>query len=157
MATRYPVPPDDAVVIELQIPFHDVDVLEVAWHGHYPKYLELARTAFFRSRRIDAPDMRALGFRFYVSEYFLRHLAPLRYGDQVRVHAWPVEVRNRIRIAYRIENVTLGKLAAQGWTVLVSTDADGGLCFETPGPILERLRAPGAGSAADVEVEEVAS
>ncbi len=151
MITRYPAPPASAVSVELEIPFHDVDVLEVAWHGHYPKYLELARTAFMRARRLDTPEMRQLGYRFYVSEYFLRHVAPLRYADAVRVHAWPVEIESRLRIAYQIRNVTLGKLAAQGWTVLVSTDAAGNLLLETPAPILDRLLAPGPGSAADVE------
>ncbi len=146
--TRYPAPPADAVGVELEIPFHDVDVLEVAWHGHYPKYLELARTALVRSRRLDNPEMRSLGFRFFVAEYFLRHVAPLRYGDRVRVMAWPVEIQNRLRIAYQIQNLTLGKIAAQGWTVLVTTDAAGELCLETPSPILDRLCAPGPGSAA---------
>lgn len=148
--TRYPAPGPEAVSVDVEIPFHDVDVLEVAWHGHYPKYLELARTAFVRSRGLDNPEMRALGFRFYVSEYFLRHVAPLRYGDRARVSAWPVEIHNRIRVAYRIDNVTLGKLAAQGWTVLVTADATGGLQLETPPAILERLLAPGPGSAASV-------
>ena len=147
MMTRYPAPPESAVAVELEIPFHDVDVLEVAWHGHYPKYLELARTAFVRSRLLDNDEMRTLGYRFYVSEYFLRHLAPLRYGDRVRVFAWPVEVQNRIRIAYQVQNLTLQKLAAQGWTVLVTAEQEGELCLETPAPILERLRAPGPGSA----------
>ena len=151
--TRYPAPPEDAVSIELQVPFHDVDVLEVAWHGHYAKYLELARTAWMRARSLDAADMRALGFRFFVTEYFLRHLAPLRYGDQVQVQAWPVEVQNRIRIAYRVQNRTTGRIAAQGWTVLVSTDAAGELFLQTPEPILARLRAPGPGSAAQVDRE----
>lgn len=147
MRTRYPAPPPGAVSIDLQIPFHDVDPLEVAWHGHYPKYLELARTALIRSRGLDVGDARRLGYRFYVSEVFLRHVAPLRYGDDVQVQAWFVEVENRIRIAYHIRNRTLGKLAAQGWTVLVSTAEDGELCLETPAVVLERLRAPGPGSA----------
>ncbi len=139
--TRYPAPPPDAVDVELEIPFHDVDVLEVAWHGHYPKYLELARTAFVRARKLDNAEMRTLGYRFFIAEYFLRHVAPLRYGDRVRVVAWPVE----------IQNLTLGKLAAQGWTVLVTTDAAGELCLETPPPIVSRLCAPGPGSAAGLE------
>lgn len=148
MKTRYPAPPRSAVAVELEIPFHDVDVLEVAWHGHYPKYLELARTAFVRTRGLDNAEMRKLGYRFFVSEFYLRHLAPLRYGDRARVFAWPVEVENRLRVAYQIQNLTLAKLAAQGWTVLVTTDAEGVLCLETPPPLLERLRAPGPGSAA---------
>jgi len=145
--SRYAPPPPSAIAIEMEVPFHDVDVLEIAWHGHYPKYLELARTALVRSRRLDNAEMRELGYRFYVSEYHLRHLSPLRYGDRVRVSAWPVEVQNRIRIDYQVQNLTLDKLAAQGWTMLVTTHAGGELCLETPAPILERLCAPGPGSA----------
>lgn len=29
--------------IELQVPFFDVDMMEVVWHGHYVKYFEEAR------------------------------------------------------------------------------------------------------------------
>ncbi len=39
--------------IEFEVPFHDVDALRVVWHGHYYKYLELARTALFRSSGLD--------------------------------------------------------------------------------------------------------
>lgn len=31
--------------VEMTVPFHDVDMMEVAWHGHYVKYFELARCA----------------------------------------------------------------------------------------------------------------
>ncbi|HVO17973.1 MAG TPA: acyl-CoA thioesterase [Anaeromyxobacter sp.] len=143
---RYPAPPPSAVSAELEIPFHDVDILGLAWHGHYPKYLELARTALIRSRRLDAPEMLGLGFRFVVAESYLRHLAALRYGERARVFAWLAEVENRLRIAYQVHNLTAGKLAAQGFTVLVTTTAEGELCLETPPPILERLRAPGPGA-----------
>jgi acyl-CoA thioester hydrolase len=145
---RHPAPPAEAVAVELEIPFHDVDVLEVAWHGHYPKYLELARTALMRARRLDNDDLRALGFCFLVVESHLRHLAPLRYGDRARVTAWFLEVENRLRVAYQVENLVTGRLAAHGWNVLVTTLPTGGLCLETPPPILERLRAPGPGAAA---------
>ncbi len=31
--------------IELAPAFHDLDPMEVVWHGHYVKYLEIARCA----------------------------------------------------------------------------------------------------------------
>ena len=31
--------------VEMQVPFFDVDMLEIVWHGHYVKYLEVARCA----------------------------------------------------------------------------------------------------------------
>jgi acyl-CoA thioester hydrolase len=122
-----------------------VDVLGVAWHGHYPKYLDLARTALLRARHLDAEDLRALGFRLMVSESFLHHGSPLRYADRARVSAWLGDVENRIDIAYQIRNLTTGALAAEGWSAFVTTTADGSLCLETPPAIVERLRAPGPG------------
>jgi len=141
--SRLPPPPPSATAVELEIPFHHADVLGIAWHGHYPKYLDLARTALLRARRLDVEDLRGLGFRFVVSESFLHHDSPLRYGDRVRVTAWLGEVENRLEIAYQLRNLGTGALAAEGWTVLVTTRADGTLCLETPPEILGRLRVPG--------------
>jgi len=45
--------------VELTVPFHDVDVLHVVWHGHYYKYLEVARTALMKSAGLDVPLVAA--------------------------------------------------------------------------------------------------
>ncbi len=29
--------------VTFDIPFHDVDLMGIVWHGHYAKYLEVAR------------------------------------------------------------------------------------------------------------------
>ena len=44
-------PPPGARVAEVsfQVPFHDVDAMQVVWHGNYLKYFELARTEMERS------------------------------------------------------------------------------------------------------------
>ena len=26
--------------VEIEVPFHDIDVMGIAWHGHYAKYLD---------------------------------------------------------------------------------------------------------------------
>ena len=31
--------------IDIEIPFHDIDMMEVVWHGHYAKYFEISRYA----------------------------------------------------------------------------------------------------------------
>jgi len=49
----------EEVIIE--VPFHDVDAMEVAWHGHYVKYLEIARTAMMRKIGLDFPQLRDSG------------------------------------------------------------------------------------------------
>jgi len=138
--SRLPPPPPDAVAVELQIPFCDVDPLEVAWYGHYPRYVDQARTALLRSRRLDNDDCRALGVFFMVSESFLHHASALRYGDRVRVSAWFVEVENRLKVAFQLRNLGSGAIAAEGWLALVTVRVGGGLCLETPAEVLERVR-----------------
>ena len=37
--------PDLSHEIEVVPPFFDIDSMDIVWHGHYVKYLELARCA----------------------------------------------------------------------------------------------------------------
>jgi acyl-CoA thioester hydrolase len=125
--------------VEIEIPFHDVDALGVVWHGHYFKYLELARTALLRPRGLDAGDLIPSRYGFLVIESRCRYSAPLRYGDRARVDAWLRDTRRRIAVAFEVHNLTLGRRSARAHTVLAITDAEGRLLLETPSAIRERL------------------
>lgn len=131
--------PEGAVRVALEVPFHDVDPLLVAWHGHYYKYFEIARQALQRRHRIDAPDLVGLGFHWYIIETRSRHVSPLRYGETFEVRAWFSETDPRIGIAYEVRSTKTGKRAARGVTVLVTTKPDGEMLLETPREILERI------------------
>lgn len=125
--------------IEIEIPFHDVDALGIVWHGHYFKYLELARTKLLRSVGLDAGDLVGPRYRFVVAEARCRFAHPLRYGERARVDAWLRDVRNRVHVAYEITNLTHGRRSARADTILVTLDARGRLLLETPDAILARL------------------
>ena len=133
-------PSKEAVTVELEIPFHDTDPLGVAWHGHYYKYMELARTALLRSLDLEVDRIRDLGFRLYIIESKCRYVWPLHYADKVRVSAWLRDLDHRINIAYEIYNVTHGRRSARGHTILATTDAEGSLLLETPDALIQRLR-----------------
>jgi len=134
-------PSADAVSIDLEVPFCDVDALQIVWHGHYFRYLDLACTVLMRARGLDVPQLTSLGCRMVVVESQCRHIFPLYYGDVFRVSAWVVESLNRIKIAYLIRNLTRGRRSARAHTVLVTTSPDGNLLWETPSEIRQRLRA----------------
>jgi acyl-CoA thioester hydrolase len=127
------------IAIDLDVAFHDVDALRVVWHGHYYKYFELARTALFRSRKLDVPDLIALDYSFVVIESKCRHSFPLRYGDRFRVSAYFKDVEYRLHIAFEVENLTAERRAAKGHTLLATLDGQGKLLFGTPAAILQRL------------------
>lgn len=123
------------------MPFHDVDSLRLVWHGHYYKYLELARTELLRSRCLDVPDLLELGLGFVMIETGCRHATPLRYADRVRVAAWFRDLSHRLFIAYEVTNLTRRRRAAWGHTVLATTDREGRMLLATPAAILDRVSA----------------
>jgi acyl-CoA thioester hydrolase len=131
---------DDAVAIEFDVPFHDVDAMQIVWHGHYLKYLEVARTALMRARGIDVAPIVAAGYAMVVAETRCRHTHPLRYGDRARVLAWCMAIDHRVQIRYEVWNDTAGRRSARASTTLVTTDLAGNLQYETPEFIAHALR-----------------
>jgi acyl-CoA thioester hydrolase len=126
--------------VELEIPFHDVDPMRVVWHGHYYKYLELARTELLRSRGLDVGDLIGERFRLFVIESRCRYTYPLRYADRARITAWVRDTRRRIVIGYEISNLSRDRRSAKAQTVLATVDADENLLLETPDEIQCCLR-----------------
>ena len=44
--------------IEIEVPFHDLDPMDVVWHGNYVRYFERARHALLQTLDYDYPQMR---------------------------------------------------------------------------------------------------
>jgi len=126
--------------VELEVPFHDVDLLRLVWHGHYYKYFEVARTKLLRSLGLDAGEIIEDRYRLVVSESSCRHIHPLRYGDRFETAAWLDDVHNRLCVEFEVSNLSSGQRCARGRTVLVSLDLEGRLLLKTPGAILDRIR-----------------
>lgn len=128
------------VEVELEVPFHDVDMLHLVWHGHYYKYFEIARTQLLRSKGLSAEQIMKTGFLMVVIETKCRYPAPLRFGHRFRVGAAFADVDYRIKIDYEIFNITDHKRSAYGHTVLATLSSDGELLLRTPDALLEMLR-----------------
>ena len=134
--------PSDAVSVELRAPFHDVDTLRVVWHGHYVKYVEIARMEYMRRQHLSVAELEELGVMLMVAQTHLKHVAPLRHDDQFRVSAWLVEHQVRLEFEYEVFNLTTGKRAATGSTILAAVRADTHeMCFRVPEEIVRRLEA----------------
>jgi acyl-CoA thioester hydrolase len=125
---------------EIEIPFHDVDVLHVAWHGHYLKYFEQGRTALLRQIGYDYPQMQESGYAWPVTECQLKYVRPARYGQRVIVSAQLVEYENRMKIAYRLTDAASGEKLTQGYTVQVALKLPSmELQFVTPDVLRHKL------------------
>lgn len=125
---------------EVEVPFHDVDAMQVVWHGHYVKYFELARCALLRRMDYDYPQMQASGYMWPVVECSLKYVRPARYGQRLRVEATLLEHENRLRISYAIYDIASGERLTRGETIQVAIEASSmALQFVSPDILIRNV------------------
>jgi acyl-CoA thioester hydrolase len=85
----------------VRVYWEDTDAGGIVFYANYLKFFERARTEWLRSLGIGQQALReATGLMFVVSETRVRHLAPARLDDELRVTATVTEAgRASLRIA----------------------------------------------------------
>ena len=133
------VPP--TAEVEILIPFHDVDLMRVVWHGHYYKYFEIARTALFRTIGYDVLEMQASGYAWPVIESQCRYISPIRYGMKIQVTVTLQEYEHRLKLKYLILDPQTGRRLAKGTTIQVAVEmASEKMCLISPKILFEKLK-----------------
>ncbi len=126
--------------VEIEVPFHDVDVMQVVWHGHYVKYFEIGRCALLRRFDYDYPQMEESGYLWPVVDFQLKYVRPARYGQRIIVRAELLEYENRLKIAYQIRDAESGERLTSGSTIQVAVDsASNELQFVSPAILIEKV------------------
>ena len=110
--------------VVIEIPFHDVDIVGVVWHGHYLKYLEIARCALLEKIDYNYPQMEASGYAWPVIDVRIRYPHPLYFQQKVLVKARLEEWENRLKIKYLIEDLETGQRLTKASTVQVAIDIE---------------------------------
>ena len=131
---------DLAAEIELTPAFHDLDPMEVVWHGHYMKYLELARCALLQRYGYDYPQMRESGYLWPIVDLRTKYVRSARFGQRLKVRAQIVEWETRLKIDYVISDAASGDVVTRAHSIQVAVDLrTGEMCFASPAVLLERL------------------
>lgn len=126
--------------VDMLVPFHDVDMMEIVWHGHYVKYFEIARCALLDKINYNYRQMRDSGYAWPVIDLRIRYVKPAMFGQLITVHAEIVEWENRLKINYLITDRLTGSRLTKGYSIQVAIDSQTKeMCFESPGVLLEKL------------------
>ena len=132
--------PDFIKEIELTPAFHDLDPMEVVWHGHYFKYFELARCALLQRFDYDYPQMHASGFLWPIVDLRAKYVRSARLGQRIKVRAQIVEWENRLKIEYLIRDATTDQVLTRAHTIQVAVDiATREMCLASPPVLSQRL------------------
>lgn len=129
-----------SATVDVEVPFHDVDPMNVVWHGHYLKYFEVARCALLRRFNYDYPQMKASGFVWPVVECQLKYVRSACFGQVLEVSAALVEYENRLKIRYEIRDKKTGERLTKGMTTQVAVlISSGELQLVSPPVVLQEL------------------
>ena len=124
----------------IKIPFHDVDMMRIAWHGHYVKYFEVARCELFDDVGYGYMDMVNSGYAWPVIDLNIRYAKPATFEQNVIVTSAVVEYENRLKIRYEIHDEKTGERLTKGHTVQVAVDMKTNeMCFASPRILLDKL------------------
>lgn len=137
---------------EVLVPFFDVDSMDVVWHGHYVKYLEVARCALLDRLGHNYMDMRAEGYVWPVIDLQLRYVRAARFGQRLRVRADLVEWQNRLKVNYLVSDADSGQRMTRASTVQVAVRiADGEMQLASPQSFVDAVERCNSGGHADRE------
>jgi len=107
--------------IEMTVPFHDLDPLQIVWHGNYFKYFDIARFELFNNAGVDLHGV------FNNSKYILpviktstKHILPLKHRDRIICKATIVEARIKIVIKFEIRHMGTGTICTRSRSEQVS-------------------------------------
>lgn len=126
--------------VSIKVPFHDVDAMNVVWHGNYFRYFEVAREALLDRFNYGYRAMKASGYVWPVVDTRVKYRDVVTFGQQILVRASVEEFENRLKIGYQIIDAASGKRTTTGYTIQVAVDAaTGEMCYVSPAVLFERM------------------
>jgi acyl-CoA thioester hydrolase len=122
--------------------FYDLDPLNIVWHGHYPRFLELGRVAVMERIGYSYDEMVESGFAWPIIDLRMRYARPMRLNKSVRITAGIVEWENTLRIAYLIKDIETGQRVMRASSSQVALRIGASEMLWVTPPILREKLAP---------------
>ena len=107
--------------VTLKVPFYDLDPMQIVWHGNYLKYFDIARSELYDHLGVDLFAFHdRTRYIFPIIRSFVKHIHPLKQGDEFLCRATVKEARTKIVVVFEIRLVKDGTLCARGSTEQVA-------------------------------------
>ena len=107
--------------VTLKVPFYDLDPMQIVWHGNYLKYFDIARSELYDHQGVDLFAFHdKTRYIFPIIRTSVKHIRPLKRGDEFVCRATVKEARTKIVVVFEIRLVKDGTLCARGSTEQVA-------------------------------------
>ena len=126
--------------ILIEVPFFDLDPMNVVWHGNYLKYLEAARCDMLEKIGYTYDDMKKDGFAYPVAKMELKFIKSATLSQKLLIKASLEEYEPSLRIKYIITDEN-GEVIFKASTMQICVDAiTGKSIYEAPEGLKEGLK-----------------
>ena len=124
-----------------RVPFHDLDPLQIVWHGNYLKYFDIARFGLFKQAGLDLYQyFLTRQLIFPVTRSSAKHIVPLRYDDAFVCRATVTEAVYKIAMSFEIRLADNGQICTRGKSEQVAVKMpEMEMQFEVPGDVTAAL------------------
>jgi acyl-CoA thioester hydrolase len=103
--------------VKMKVPFFDLDPMQIVWHGNYLKYFDNARSELFDHLGVDLFEFHdRTRYIFPIIRSSVKHIHPLKRGDEFICRATVKDARFKIVVAFEIRLVADGTICARGTT-----------------------------------------
>lgn len=105
------------------VQFYETDLMGIVHHSNYLRFCEEARVAWAHHHGLIEYQKPETAAHFAVLETWIKHLAPLKFGDELEVDIQARAVgRVRVQFQYQLRNAT--RVVAKGSTTHAALDRD---------------------------------
>lgn len=127
--------------IDIQIPFYDVDPMQVVWHGNYIKYMEQGRCALLESIHLTYTDMERMGYAFPVVSLKVKYIKPCIFGQIITLTTTLIPCDNMLIFKYIIKDKNSGQKLCSAETRQMAVDLKNRCSlYELPANILQIIK-----------------
>ena len=114
-------------IVEHRVYYYDTDKMGVVYHSNYLKWMEVARTEFFRDI-LPYSTLEEMGVMLPVKTLNIEYFNSVKYDELIKIKIRLLEFSKiKIKFLYEIYDESLTQLKAKAETVNVFTDTDGNL------------------------------
>lgn len=119
-------------IVKRRIRFEEIDMLQIAWHGHYSSFFEDARIELGKRYGIGYMDLHSHGILAPIKTLHIDFITPLKFMEEITIEGiLHYSQASRINSEYIIRNEE-GKITATGYIVQMMLNTDYELFLTQP-------------------------
>lgn len=108
----------------LKIPFHDLDPMNIVWHGNYIKYMEQARCDLFSKLNYTYLDMRDDLYMYPVAKMSTKFIKPAKFNQEIMIKTELLEIEPAMVIIYKIFDLQTNEKIFEAKTLQIAVNIE---------------------------------